>query len=194
MTAFFTRYCKKTSLTAIFLCLSFLTTASWAADSRLTIKTAELVASDQQYLLNADFELNLSEQVEDALNKGVQLNFLVEFQLTSPRKYWFDDEIITVTNNITFSYHALSRQYLINRNKHQQSFSSLAEAKAELTRLREWKMFDKNLLQDNETYIAALRIRFDQSSLPKPIQVEALGAEEWNMISQRYRWEPALTP
>ncbi len=194
MTASFTRYYKKINVTVIFLFLLFLVTAVSAADSRLIIKSAELVSSDEQYLLNADLELNLSDEVEDALNKGVQLNFLVEFQLTSPRKYWFDDEIITVTNNIAFSYHALSRQYLINRNNHQQSFVNLAEAKAEFSRLHEWKMFDKSLLKSDETYLAALRVRLDQSKLPKPIQVDALGSEQWNMISQRYRWTPTLTP
>jgi len=167
---------------------------AWANDSQLIIKTAELVPSDDHYLLNAEFELNLSEEAEDALNKGVQLNFLVEFQLTSPRKYWFDDEIITVTNNVSFSYHALSRQYLINRNKHQQTFASLAEAKAEFNQLHEWKMFDKSLLKPDEVYQAALRIRLDQSKLPKPIQVDAIGSEQWNMVSQRYRWTPVLTP
>lgn len=193
MTAFFTRYYKKTNLTVILLCSLFVATAAWAADSRLTIKTAELVASDDQYFLNADFELNFSDEVEDALNKGVQLNFLVEFQLTSPRKYWFDDEIITVSNTVSLSYHALSRQYLINRENHQQSFGSLSEAREEFTHLRNWKMFDKSLLKPDETYLAALRIRLDQTKLPKPIQVDAIGAEEWNMISQRYRWTPSLT-
>jgi len=171
-----------------------LAVTAWAADSRLTIKSAELVPVEEQYLLNADFELNLGDEVEDALNRGVQLNFLIEFQLTSPRKYWFDDEIITLTNNVSFSYHALSRQYLINRNKHQQTFSTLAEAKAEFNHLRDWKVFDKSLLKKDESYDAALRIRLDQSRLPKPIQVDALGSEQWNMISQRYRWTPALTP
>lgn len=193
MTAFFTRYYKKTNLTVILLCSLFVATAAWAVDSRLTIKTAELVTSDEQYFLNADFDLNFSDEVEDALSKGVQLNFLVEFQLTSPRKYWFDDEIITVTNTVSLSYHALSRQYLINRDNHQQSFGSLSEARAEFTRLRNWKMFDKSLLKPDETYSAALRIRLDQTKLPKPIQVDAIGAEEWNMISQRYRWTPSLT-
>jgi hypothetical protein len=194
MTASFTRYYKKINVTVIFLSLLFLVTAVSAADSRLIIKSAELISSDEQYLLKADLELNLSDEVEDALNKGVQLNFLVEFQLTSPRKYWFDDEIITVTRNVAFSYHALSRQYLINRNNHQQSFVNLAEAKAEFSRLHEWKVFDKSLLKSDETYQAALRVRLDQSKLPKPIQVDALGSEQWNMISQRYRWAPTLTP
>lgn len=194
MTASFTRYYKKTNLTVISFCFLCLVTTVFAADSRLTIKSAELVLSEEQYLLNADFDLNLSEEVEDALNKGVPLNFLVEFQLTSPRRYWFDDEIITVSSNVAFSYHALSRQYLINRNKQQQSFSSLSDAKAEFMILRNWKVFDKSLLKPEETYQAALRIRLDQSKLPKPIQVDAIGSAEWNMISQRHRWTPIFAP
>src|SRR5690606_1707972 len=110
MTAFFTRYFKKTNLTVIFLFSLFLMPVAAASDSRLSITQAELVPSGEQYLLNADLELNLSEQVVDALSKGVPLNFLVEFQLTTPRKYWFDKEIITVSNNVSLSYHALSRQ------------------------------------------------------------------------------------
>lgn len=194
MTAFFTCYFKKTNLTVIFLFSLFLMPVAAASDSRLSITQAELVASGEQYLLNADLELNLSEQVVDALSKGVPLNFLVEFQLTTPRQYWFDKEIITVSNNVSLSYHALSRQYLINRNKRQESYATLAEAIAEFVRLREWAMFDKELLEPGLTYFAGLRVRLDHSKLPKPIQVEALGSEPWNMISQRYRWEPMLMP
>jgi hypothetical protein len=194
MTAFFTRYFKKTNLTVIFLFSLFLMPVASASDSRLSIVHAELVAQDDQYLLNADLELNLSEQVHDALSKGVPLNFLVEFQLTTPRKYWFDREIITVSNDVSLSYHALSRQYLLKRNRRQESYATLGEAIAEFSRLREWVMFDRKLLEPDLTYFAGLRVRLDHSKLPKPIQVEAMGSEAWNMISQRHRWEPALIP
>ena len=71
MTAFFTRYFKKTNLTVIFLFSLFLMPVAAASDSRLSITQAELVPSGEQYLINADLELNLSEQVVDALSKGV---------------------------------------------------------------------------------------------------------------------------
>ena len=138
------------------------------------------------------FDLNLSCAVEEAVNKGVPLTFLIEFQITSPRRYWFDDEIVTATNIVTISYHALSRQYLVNRDNHQQSFASLQEAKVEFSHLREWQVLEKNLLIKGENYQAALRVRLDQSKLPKPLQVDALGSEDWNIVSERYRWTPAL--
>lgn len=189
----FMRYYKKTN---VLLCLLFFVLfavpLAWADASSLNIKTAELVAADEAYVLNADFDLNLSGAVEEAVNKGVPLNFLIEFQITSPRRYWFDDEIVTATNIVTISYHALSRQYLINRDNHQQSFASLQEAKAEFSHLREWQVVEKNLLKKGENYQAALRVRLDQSKLPKPLQVDALGSEDWNIVSERYRWTPTF--
>lgn len=191
--ASFMRYYKKTN---VLLCLLFFVLfavpLAWADASSLNIKTAELVAADEAYVLNADFDLNLSGAVEEAVNKGVPLNFLIEFQITSPRRYWFDDEIVTATNIVTISYHALSRQYLINRDNHQQSFASLQEAKAEFSHLREWQVVEKNLLKKGENYQAALRVRLDQSKLPKPLQVDALGSEDWNIVSERYRWTPTF--
>jgi hypothetical protein len=189
----FMRYYKKTN---VLLCLLFFVLfavpLAWAAASSLNIKTAELVAADEAYVLNADFDLNLSGVVEEAVNKGVPLNFLIEFQITSPRRYWFDDEIVTVTNIVIISYHALSRQYLINRDNHQQSFASLQEAKAEFSHLREWQVVEKDLLKKGENYQAALRVRLDQSKLPKPLQVDALGSEDWNIVSERYHWTPTF--
>lgn len=191
--ASFMRYYKKTN---VLLCLLFFVLfavpLAWAAASSLNIKTAELVAADEAYVLNADFDLNLSGAVEEAVNKGVPLNFLIEFQITSPRRYWFDDEIVTATSIVAISYHALSRQYLINRDNHQQSFASLQEAKAEFSHLREWQVVEKNLLKKGENYQAALRVRLDQSKLPKPLQVDALGSEDWNIVSERYHWTPTF--
>jgi hypothetical protein len=130
--------------------------------------------------------------VEEALNKGVPLTFLIEFQVVSPRRYWFDDEVVTASTRVMLSYHALSRQYLINRESHQQAFSTLHEAKEDLSRVRDWVVLEKALLKKGEAYNAALRVRLDHSQLPKPLQVEALGSENWEMVSQRYRWTPAF--
>jgi hypothetical protein len=174
------------TLPLLIACLVF------AASSSLHIKSAELVAAEEAFVLNADFDVTFSNEVEAALNKGVPLSFLVEFQLVTPRRYWFDDEIETSSMEITLGYHALSRQYLLNRNNHQQAFTSLQEAKEELARLRDWRVIDKTLLKKGEVYHAGLRIRLDQSKLPKPLQVDVIGSESWNMVSQRYRWTPAL--
>jgi len=189
------RFCKSINLLACagLVCAAFaLATTVSASTGGLHIKGAELLPAEETYFLNADFDLSLSADVEDALNKGIPLTFLIEFQLVSPRKYWFDDEVVSASSQITLSYHALSRQYLLNRGTHQQAFASLAEAREEFSHLHGWPVLDKSLLKKGESYYALLRVRLDQSQLPKPLQVEALGSESWNMVSQRYRWTPVF--
>jgi hypothetical protein len=187
MTDSFTRCFRKFSLLLLALVCSFALQA-WAEG--IQVKNAALVPVDNSYQLDADFEIDFSPEAEAALNKGVQLSFLIEFQLVMPRKYWFDDEITTKTQLIHLQYHALSRQYLINVGEHQKSFSTLDEAVDELSRLRDWDVLDKSEIDKNESYVANLRFRLDHSRLPKALQVEALSSEKWTMVSERYRWVP----
>ncbi len=99
----------------------------------MSIRSASLVVLDDAYALNADVDVKFSEKMEEAISKGFALNFLIEFQLSKPRKYWFDDEIITVTHNVTLSYHALSRQFLVIRGDQQKAFVRLDEATDDLS-------------------------------------------------------------
>lgn len=187
MMAYFTRCCKNISQQLILVLL--LSSASLAfASSAIQIKTAELHAQDDFYSLTADVEMSLDKDIEEAVNKGVPLNFVVEFQIVIPREYWFDDEVVTATQNITLSYHALTRQYLVNRGKHQQSFESLGEATKDLASISEWKVVDKSLLDKTEVYRAALLIRLDQNKLPKAILVDAISSEKWNLTSEKFEW------
>jgi hypothetical protein len=130
--------------------------------------------------------------VEEALNKGVPLNFLVEFELVIPQRYWFDEDVAAVSQRIRLSYHALSRLYLLNVGPHQKTFSSLQEAREELGRLRGWPVLEKSQVKKGETYQARLRMRLDSTSLPKALQVDALGSDKWKLISESRRWNPVL--
>ena len=178
------RFCKKLSLLLV-ICVS---TYAFAAGSSINIKSAELESQDDYYGLNAEVDINFDKEIEEAINKGVPLNFLIEFQIVSPRKYWFDDEIVTTTQSVSLSYHALSRQYLVNRGAHQQSYDSLAEAMHELVALDEWRAVEKSVLEKSEVYKAALLIRLDQTKLPKAIQVNTIASEKWNISSQKFEW------
>ena len=189
--AFFTRYYKKLlngfRLGAIFSLIS-VSIIAFAASSSIDIKEAELHAIDDYYALSANVEVSFDDTIEAAVNKGVPLHFLIEFQVVKPRKYWFDDEIETVTRSVVLSYHALSRQYLVTRGAHQKSFESLAEAEQELMVFDDWKVLDKAQIEKNEPYNAALLVRLDQTKLPKAIQVDAISSEKWNLTSQKFEW------
>lgn len=197
MTASFMPYYKKIKnllLACLFSSLVIGANAAYAGvgNSALNIKNAELVLQDDEYVLNADVDIKLSSEIEQAINKGFELSFLVEFQLVLPRKYWFDDEIVTVTHQISLSYHALSRQYLLIRDDSQKIFSSLDEARQALSEIRDFKMFQKSDVEKNEPYKAKLLMRLDYKKLPKALQVDVIGSDDWKISSQRFEWVPNL--
>ncbi len=197
----FMQFYKKTK--QYFACLAcllivqlYFSASIWAGTSSVSIKTVELVPVEEAYVLNADFEIDFNTKMEEAINKGVPLNFLIEFQLVVPHKYWFDDEIETDTMHVSLSYHALTRQYLvntiINKQNHQKSFETINEAVVELSHLRDWRLLDKSQLEKGVVYNAALLMRLDQKKLPKALQVEALSSEAWDLTSEKFQWSPVL--
>ena len=145
MTASFMHCYKKTKQLLCACLFALLATSAFAASS-LNIRNADLVAVEDDYALNADIDVKFTDEVEQAVNKGFELNFLVEFQLIAPRKYWFDDEIKTVSQRIILGYHALSRQYLVIRGDQQKTFATLAEAQQDLSTVRDLKVIQKSEL------------------------------------------------
>lgn len=189
MTAFFTRFCKRFSLLLV-AALLWSTGPAWAAG--IAVERAELVQADEAYQLDADFSVEFGPEIEEAVNKGVALHFLIEFVLMEPRSYWFDEEIASASQAVRLSYHALSRQYLLNMGSHQTTFSTLPEALKALGHQQDWPVVEKSQLKKGVPYYAMLRMRLDHSRLPKPLQVGAIGSDKWNLISDRYRWTPVF--
>ncbi len=180
-------YCKKIS---VFFALIFFCSQAFAEESSIVIKNADLEAKGDTYLLNADLEIELSEKIEEAINKGLAVEFLYEFELVKSRAFWFDKEIVTTTISISVSYHALSRQYLVSQSGRQTSHEILSEAMIEFVQLYDWKVFDQAIIERDEKYIATLNVKLDESKLPKVIQVEAISSEDWNLAAEAFEWKP----
>ena len=166
---------------------------SAASAEGIQVKSAELVlVEENSYQLNAEFEINFSGKLEEAVTKGVPVTFVVEFGVIRPRWYWLDEDLVKAQQVIRLSYNALTRQYQLSLGTAHRNFSSFAEAKSELSKIREWPVFDRALIKKRNDYEAQLRIRLDVSQLPKPLQVNALASKDWNLESDWHRWP--LTP
>ena len=163
-----------------------------AQAENIDIRSAALALREEAYALDADFDISLTQTLEDILAKGVALNFLLELELIRPRWYWLNEKVATVTQQYKLSYNSLTRQYRISLGTLFQNFASAAEAVAFMSRVRNLPVADKPVLQAGQTYQASLRMRLDVSQLPKPFQITALASREWNMSSDWYRF--AVTP
>ncbi len=192
MMAFFMPCCKRIKQLLCILGLLFYTGIALAAGNSLHIRSANLITYEEDYLLNADAEINFSPELEKAIQKGFTFNFLIEFQLVSPKKYWFDDEIVTTVQQVSLSYHALTRQYIVMRNEQQRNYASLDEAIEDLSIIQDMKVFQKSDIEKGEQYRARLLMRLDHKKLPKALQIEGVGSDDWELASQRFTWSPSL--
>jgi hypothetical protein len=185
MMGFFMQYCKKFSL---FFALFFWLSVALGASSEIHISHAELVSSDETYALYAEMDIYLDQVIETAINKSVPITFQITFDLVKKRKYWFNEDTVSLNKELVLSYHALTRQYLVKQDGQQKSYSSLSEAIQAIAQVSGWKVFARKELEKGEVYQATLQMRLDKKKLPKAIQVDAISAADWNIESSPFEW------
>jgi hypothetical protein len=180
--------CRNLSwLAALFVLLLGVAAPAARADG-IDVKHAALVAAEDGHFLEAEFEITLTHILEDALNKGVPLYFALEFMMTRPRWYWFNEKIANARQTYRLSYNALTRQYRVGVSNLYQNFATLPEALAFLSRVRMRDIAEPGAFVKGTSYVAEVRLRLDTSQLPRPFQVSAVGSRDWSVSSDWYRW------
>ena len=172
------------------LCLFCCSTVLAAAEG-IHVKSAEILRNGGDYYLDANFEVELTRTLEDALNKGLPLYFIVELEVIRPRwytLYLWNKSVLEFEQQYRLSYNALTRQYRLSLGAFHQNFDTLNDALALMGRLRPRFLADADLLDQGKVYEAAIRMRLDVAQLPKPFQINALASRDWNLVSEWFRW------
>jgi hypothetical protein len=168
------------------LCVVVFPVASIAAG--ISPRAAAVELSDEGYRLDAEFDIQLSPGLEEAVNRGVPLHFIVEFELSKPRWYWFDEKPVQLTRAYRISYTPLLRQYRLSSGSAYQNFTRFDDVVRALSRVRAWPVAEKGAIRSEGGYQAAIRMRLDTAQLPKPFQLNAVASRDWNLASDWYRW------
>jgi hypothetical protein len=154
----------------------------------IPVKAAELRIEEGEVLLNAEFEFSLNPTLEEALEKGIPLYFVVDFELKRARWYWLDEKVAQTAVVYRVSYNALTRQYRVASGLLTQTFNSLEEVERFIGRITSRPVASADALTKGAKYDAAVRLRLDVNQLPKPFQVDALASREWTLASDWERW------
>jgi hypothetical protein len=167
--------------------------AVMARADEIEISDARLSTTEDGVVLAADFAFDLNARLVEAVTNGVPLYFVVEFELTRPRWYWFDEKAAAKRMQLRLSYHALSRHYRLSTGMLQQNYATLDEALNVLRRVRNWLVVERTATLADANYDVALRMRLDVTLLPKPFQLSAITSRELNLESpwRRFVFRPA---
>ena len=174
--------------------------ASAAFADGISISKAEARLTDEGYQLSADYNIQLSPLVETALKHGVTLYFVSELTINRSRWYWLDTDVARDEQTAKLSFNALTQQYRITHGSLFQSFIDLKDAlhvlghqtaspvPVSLLDKKGGGYFSRLLKKGSECCSAFAQMRLDVTQLPKPLQVNALTNEDWNLKSEPYRW------
>ena len=170
----------------------FLALVTTCDASELSVKNANLIASNQSYVFNADFSIDLNNTLEEALERGVVLFFVVESRIWRPRWWWLNENIATLQETRKLSYNSLTRQYRLSSGNNYQNFNSIDDAQAALAQLRDQNLVEQSALDKENTYRASVRMWLDVTQLPKPFQVKAVTAADWKLDSDEWVFDVVL--
>ncbi len=196
MTAFIT-HCWRRSLDCalvLLVCLLGAGGVGSALAGSIEPRSAHLSPDERGHALNVEFAVELGPRLEEAVGRGVPLNFRLEFTLARKRWYWIDEHVAGHVLDYRLGYQALTRQYRLSLGGLHRNFDTLAEALQVLEHTGRLHVVDRGTLIPGETYTAAVRLSLDHNQLPKPLQIDALADRDWRVEAKTLRWNFVAAP
>lgn len=139
-------------------------------------------------------QTELPDQLQQALRRGVPLNFTLSWQLSAPiiASYRFKlGQLIGDDDNIDYklSFHPLTNRYRVTVGAFSTDYDTLDAALRATGAVANWKVLNKGALSGAEAgeTKAEIRLTLSTSKLPKPFQINALTSQNWHLDSG---WKP----
>lgn len=195
-TAFITHCWRSSWLDARWLvlalcCVLGMVQPAWA-QSATEITSLQLERVDDEVLLSAQMQFELSSAVEEALLKGIPVYFVAEADILRERWYWYDKKVVAVQRHMRLAYQPLTRRWRLNVSAASgretnlglvlnQTYDTLAQALGSIKKIAYWKLADASDLDPGTKYRVDYRFRLDLGQLPRPFQIGALGQTDWEL-------------
>ncbi len=200
MTDFSTRCWKSARRNLALLLVGLTLLAVWPqhalAQPPLEIAPLKLERMDDGLFLSTQVRLDLPPIVDDALNKGIAMYFVIEADVLRERWYWYDRKVASAARYVRLAYQPLSRRWRLHISPEpignaglgvnlSQYFDTLDEALHSLQRISRWKIADASVIDPDARQSVEFRFKLDMSQMPQPVQIGAAGQADWALSASR---------
>jgi hypothetical protein len=161
-----------------------------ATADTITVRNANTRLADNLYLVNADIDFNLSQTALEALENGITLTIVINFEILRVRTLLWNEPVAELIAKRQLSFHPLSNQYLVEdlNAGTTRTFRSLREALKALGQVHAFPLIDAYLLDQDENYVLQIGAYLDIESLPTPLRVLAYLNPDWHLSSEWYEY------
>lgn len=180
---------QRTVVAQILLLLALMLVAApgaWAQSSA-NVQRVDITLHEDGWRLDADIEFQLNTQLREAVERGLPLHFSAQVEISRPRWWWFDDEVVKAERLWSISYNALLRQWRVSTGGLALPVTSLDDALALVRHIGGWVIAPPDAFRPGVDYEGKLRLRLDVSQLSRPLQVDALNSSAWALATP---WTP----
>jgi len=159
------------------------------AATTFSISSAQLMSVGNGYVLNAKIDYQLTPRVKEALNNGVPIVFLQEFELQEVSTLWggywqWSTTVWQTELRYELRYHALTEQYVLQSidTGQQRNFPSLYSALDVLGQVTGLSLPPIYTVTIDDLQLQ-LRSGLDLYALPTPMRPGALLSDKWDLTS-----------
>jgi len=154
-----------------------------ASEAEPRIRNILVQVDAGRLLIDADVDLSLSREVRQAAERGLPIYLTADLVITHSRWWWFDRTDIETSRTWRIGYNALTRQWRIGTGALNFSVASLDEALKVVSSIRRWDIGAIDEVAEGTALEGQIRMRLDNSLLPRPMQVNALNSSAWSVAT-----------
>ena len=174
------RFSRKIKLAIILLVSAGLNT-SVIAENKILVSLLDIHQVKNIAYVSFNQLIDLTPELFGALEKGILLQFNVNFQIIEHNKFWLDQIVLMKKGTYQIKYKNLIQQYeAININGDKKYFSEIKDGINFIENVKEWNV--GIAVEPIGNLIMSLKVKLDKSSLPKPIQLN-IGDDIWKLQS-----------
>ncbi len=185
------------------LVCSMCVVSAWA-QNQVAIASFQTERDEDAYQLSAQFDIELSSTVQEALLKGIPVHFVFDAKVYRDRWYWSDKLVATSQRHIRVSYQPLTRRWRMQVAAQpivqnglgvslMQTYDTLEEVMANLRRLTRWRFADAAQIDVGAGHRLEFNFYLDLSQLPRPLQMGAAGQPDWELTVSKSTRLPSET-
>jgi hypothetical protein len=149
---------------------------------------------DGTYVLDAQIHYRFSPEALEALNNGVPLTILMQFQVRPKDAWIWDSNVTELQLRYAIRHKPLSDTYEVYRlpGTSGRTFVTPAAAIAALGEIRGLELVEQSRLDPETVYEVQLKVSLDIEELPLPLRPTAYLSGAWKLASPWTKWP--LTP
>lgn len=161
------------------------------ANAEFSVEDVRAKIKNERLTVSFDMDLNLSDQAEEALDRGIPLIFKIRMNFGRNRRLMWNEKIQQWSRDIELRFHALSERYIVQETGRGDidSFVTIADAMTEIGKGRTITIPVAGLpTNPGITYEIEVRAALDIEALPTPLRLMAYLSPGWRLSTGSKKW------